>query len=285
MHLPAISSATGMIELVRVDEALKFSETMGAALDDVGGKQLVRQALQQLITVTKHTASGLVCDPLHSQAIVAGESGVPGLAFRLHQLHGHEVDPLALPQLIQDWGVEAIKNNYGLAFLEVYYHPTETEALRKKQLIAELADYCQHEGIDFMLSVVVYTPANEEFTEQRFQEAQLQAIQELRQFPQLLALQYPHNPLAAATITAELDIPWVISDLTGDYEVYKQILRDSLESGAKGFLVGEALWKDITKEKDAAALLNPEAIDRYFTTTARDRILELVRITEEYQEK
>ncbi|HEX7017766.1 MAG TPA: hypothetical protein VF209_02565 [Patescibacteria group bacterium] len=285
MHLSALSSATGLMEMVRLDEALKLSEAMGAALDDVGGKQLVQQAIKNLQQAARKDASGLIVDPQYSYPLLKSDQKLPGLAFRLHQQLGSTVDPLAIPSLIQDWGVEAIRNNYGVAFLELHYHPSEADALRKKQIVTELADYCHHEGIDFILSLIVYTPATEEFNSQRFQEAQLTAIQELRAFPQLLALQYPLDPLSAATVTAELDVPWILSDMGLEYEPFKGMLRESLENGAKGFLAGEVIWKDLSKEKDQAALLSPDTIDRYFTTIGRDRILELVRITEEYEEK
>lgn len=283
MRLPAISSSTGMIELVRLDEAMKLSEVMAAALDDVGGKQLVQQALTSLQQVAAKDASGFILDPQYSYPLLKSSDTSPGLVFRLHQQLGLEVDPLALPQLIQDWGVEAVKNNYGVAFLEVLYHPAEAEALRKKQIVAELSDYCHHEGIDFVLSLIVYTPAEEEFNVQRFQEAQLTAVQELREFAQVFSLQYPHDPLAAATITAELDAPWILNDLGLEYQQYKDTLREALENGAKGFMVGSALWGDMAKEKDQAALLSSATIDRYFATTGRDRILELIRIVEEYK--
>ena len=205
-----------------------------------------------------------------------------GLIISLEKSHGREIDPLALPQLWSDWGVENVRQNYAVAKIELYYHPSEEQALAKKKLVAELYDYCQHLGIALLLEMVVYTPAQQSFDQAQFQDAQLTAVQEMRENCHLLALQYPLEPLATATLTTELDGPWVMIDQGYDYSQFKDLLRIGLENGTQGFLAGTSLWTDLLPVAAADGEFDLIKVKKLIQTTVRDRIIELTRITNEF---
>jgi tagatose-1,6-bisphosphate aldolase len=86
----------------------------------------------------------------------------------------------------------------------------------------------------------------------------------------------PTDSLTAATITAQLDTPWVMTARGLTYEKYKEQLKICLESGAVGFLAGSVLWADflvsIPDFADVASRL------QLFKTRVRDRFLELSRL-------
>jgi tagatose-1,6-bisphosphate aldolase len=223
--------------------------------------------------------SGLVVDPIYSFSLI-NHGGAAGLLTRVTTLN-EEVDPLVVPTLIPDYGLEELSENYSLAKLELYYHPQEEKALQKKQLLAEIHDYCDYLDIHLLLKLIIYTPAKVEFTQEQFQQDQLQAVQELSNLTDLIALQYPLTPLATATITAELDTPWILMNQKQNYEEFKQILRASLENGAVGFIAGQSLWSELANYKQSDHSPDLAKIKEFVETTFQDRLIELMRIVKE----
>lgn len=280
MTLPALRTAQGKYCLVELDEAPHLAHELGLDLTTESGEQLLDQINSSLVSTYSAESSGVVLDPVYTFKFLEKKNSKAGVLFRLEQLM-EDVDPLSVPKLISNWGIEDIKNNYASAKIELLYHPHEEKALAKKQLLTELYDYCQHEKITLLLKLTIYTPAGDEYQQLNFQEAQLTAIQELRDTCDLLALQFPQDPLSCATITAELDVPWLSVAEGVDYESYKQMLRTALENGAKGFLAGDILWRDLVSLKHEDKSPDMEAIQNLIKTNSRDRLIEMVRITDE----
>ncbi|MBD3250392.1 MAG: hypothetical protein GF381_02380 [Candidatus Pacebacteria bacterium] len=280
MNLPAICSEQDAFSILELDQIPQLASWLGLELKHQANIKLIRKLLDSLVTDLSAQASGLVLDPIYSLDAIAAKAARTGTLLRLTALQ-EQVDPLATPVLIPHWSVEDIENNYSLAKLELYYHPAEQKALEKKQLVAELADYCDYLDIDFVLKLVVYTPADREYDQTEFQADQLQAIEEFRSFVDLFALQDPQTPLAAATITAELDQPWVLYSQGQEYEQYKEVLRICLENGASGYWAGDSLWQEIAQFKQQDQSPDLEKINQFIATTVRDRVIELTRIADE----
>ncbi len=280
MNLPAIHTDQQHYSLFQFDQTPKLADALGLNLTVEANVDLIKQILTLMHEEISRQISGMVIDPIYSFDLIADKPKKIGLLSRLTTLNA-EVDPLVVPTLLPEWNIEDIRNNYSLAKLCLYYHPRSETALDKKQLVAELYDYCQYQQIGLLLDLVVYTPAEVEFDETQFQQDQLQAIQEFRDKADILALQYPLGPLAAATLTAELDIPWILSSHGQDYQQLKKVLRVCLENGAMGILAGQSLWHELEglKKKDKSPDL--EAIENFIEADFRDRIIELTRIIDE----
>ena len=279
MNLSAIQSATKKYGLLELDQAPQLASLLGLDLTHLENEKTIKDLIAQLGQIGAQHSSGLVVDPIYSFSLV-DHDGVAGLLTRVTTLN-EEVDPLVVPTLIPDYGLEELSENYSLAKLELYYHPQEEKALQKKQLLAEIHDYCDYLDIKLLLKLIIYTPAKIEFTQDQFQQDQLQAVQELRSFTDLIALQYPLTPLAAATVTAELDIPWILINQARDYEEFKQTLRASLENGAAGFMAGQSLWAELGNYKQPDHSPDLAKIKEFVQTTFQDRLIELMRIVKE----
>ncbi|MGD9129882.1 MAG: hypothetical protein PVJ09_05340 [Candidatus Woesebacteria bacterium] len=280
MKLPSIQTEKQAYALVEFDYSPALAEKLGLDLSIADNLKFLDQVNQSLVSELSAQASGVVLDPVYTFPLINKKSDNCGLIFRLEKLET-EVDPVAVASLIPDWGVELIRNNYALAKLELFYHPAEENALLKKQLVAELYDYCQYEKIDFFLKLIIYTPADEDFDQLKFQEAQLESLKEFRDMADLLALQFPYDALSCATITAELDSSWILILEAEDYEIAKQNLRIALENGAEGFLAQDILWSEIANLRREDMSPDIDAIQNFIKTTARDRLIELLRISEE----
>lgn len=279
MNLPAIQSDQQAIGLLELDQAPKIASLLGLDLTSPANEDTIKDFIQDMGTIGAQYATGLVIDPIYSFSL-ADESQEAGLLTRVTTLH-EEIDPLSLPTLMPNYGLDEIRQNYSLAKLELYYHPQEEKALAKKRLVAEVFDYCDYLDIEMLLKLIVYTPSGEEFDQTTFQQDQLQAIQEMRSITNALALQYPLDPLSTATVTAELDIPWVLMSQDQPYQEYKQSLRTSLENGAVGFMTGDSLWRDLQELKAKDKSPDLEKVQQFVNTTYQDRVIELMRISDE----
>jgi tagatose-1,6-bisphosphate aldolase len=282
MTIASLRTVHGGIALLELDQAPALAEVLGLDLDILDNRQAVERLLQTLAKRLGPDYSGLVLDPIYSFAALPYKVDNAGLVLRLNH-PAAAVDPLGLPTLIPDWGIEAVKQNYGVAKLSLFYHPSEAKALEKKQLLAELYDYCQHEGVAFFLKLIIYLSPDEEPTPEQFQADQLAAVQELRGFCDLIGLQPAQDPLSAATLTAELDIPWVVTTDGLNYLLAKEAIRSALDNGAQGYVVGDSLWADIGLARRADMSPDWSTIDQQISRDIRDRVLELSRILRETQ--
>lgn len=281
MTLPAISQ-NGFFSLLALDQVLLIADRFELSFRSSEEAQALEHSYMQLT----HQFS-----PLVTGVVFAPEFGYPALEFKaegagpLFALERRllESDPLSVPILTQGWGVEATRGNYGVAKLELYYNPQEKEAAAKRQLVAEVYDYCQHEGIELVLELLLYIEATPAQYPQIFPELQLQAVQDFRRSCSVMALEYPFSALNAVTLTAELDIPWILSARDTTYDEFKEQLRTVLESGAAGFMGVEPflLGKGELGLAEMKLAERTEQVARFLKTTGRDRVLEASRIVAE----
>jgi tagatose-1,6-bisphosphate aldolase len=286
MTVDSVTSNGGGICILQLDKAETFAQQFGLR---IGGQPAqgeagtsppqtsLRTLTSSLIKHLSPEVSAVLLDPLVSYYGLSELDPKCGVAFCL-DTPTIERDPLVTPPLIPHWGIEHIRNNSAVAKLELYYNPYEPSASTKKALVAELSDYARHEGIHFLLELMLYEHG--EAGGHSFDELQIFAVQEFRNQCDLLALDYPQSPLAAATITAELDIPWVLTQRAEKYNQFKEELRVCMESGASGYMAGDIFWQDAKWWQ--AKTLNLELVEEETPTTIRDRVIELSRIVHEH---
>lgn len=276
MKLTALQHTIGTFGIVALDEAYLLADLLGISLKESSHEALITDCLSELVRVHSEHASGVVLDPVYTLGLLDQKHDQSGVLVRLEQLQ--HPDPLTPPRFTPQWSIEDVRNVYGVAKLELYYHPAEETALQKKQLITEIFDFCQYEQIDFLLKLMIYNPTENQWETPHFQEAQLEAVTELQRFTHILALQYPQDALATATLSSNVDVPWLLVPGDDSYETFKDHLRVTLENGGDGFLAGEVLWREIGSMRLADHRPDWPAIQAFLQTTSRDRTIELMRI-------
>ncbi len=279
MLLPTIQSEKKMIGLLELDVAPFLAKKLGLDITMPDNVEIIQSFLDLMGQVGSQHLTGLVIDPIYSFS-ASRYSQNNGCITRLNTLT-EEVDPLTPPQLIPDYGLEEISNNYSLAKFELMYHPQEESSLKKKQLLAEIYDYCDYLDMHLLLKLELYNREGGNYLTETFADDQLVAVQELSKMTDVIALQNPVDPLSVATLTAELDIPWILINDRQNYDDFKQQLRVCLENGASGFVVGPALWEDLGSLKQVEKGLDVDAITNFIQTTFKDRVIELMRIANE----
>lgn len=262
-----------------LDNAYSFAEKIGLTLDEPTNVENFNALLIRFLILYTEYTTGVVLDPTYSLPFLSYKHNNSGLLIRLER--EQDQDPLSLPRFLPQWSIEDVRNNYGLAKMELFYHPAEDMAVEKKKLVADLFDFCQYEGIDFLLKLVIYNPPGKEMDMVEFQETQLEAIAELQKFASIISLQYPQDPLATATLTSSLDIPWIVHSDGVEYDKFKEFVRVSTENGAQGFMIDQTLWDEIGKMRLEDQSPDFEKIEQFLKTTGKDRVVELMRIVKE----
>lgn len=278
MHLPAVSSDSHMLSIIGLDQVLGMASTLGLSISNPNDMLQLEQVIIDVMQQYSPHVSGVVLSPEVGYRSILQKHQQTGVLFCLER-RLLDPDPFTVPLLLNSWNVETVRQNYGLAKLELYYHPREAEAATKRQMVAELYDFCKHQGIEFLLEVVLYIEATEKEYKDTFQQLQLEAVQDLRKFCDVMALEYPLDALGAVTVTAELDIPWILSSSTASYDLFKENARTALESGAKGFIATTQFLPAF--QKDAFKL---DEFSKFIQTTGKDRVIEMTRIVQEAAE-
>ncbi len=282
MLVSTIKSSQQKIGLLELDVAPMMATGLGLDISIQENVEFIQTLFNQMGEVASKHLTGLIIDPIYSFS-ASQHSGKAGCLTRINVL-AEEVDPFSIPSLIPDYGLEEISNNYSLAKFDLYYHPSEESSLKKKQLLAEIHDYCDYLDMNLFLKLNMFHPKGIQYETEEFQNDQLIAVRELSRTTDLIALQFPLEPLAIATLTAELDIPWILIDDGQSYEQYKQELRICLENGASGFVANKTLWQEMFSMKDKGGNLNLTAIEDFIETTFQDRVIELMRIANDYSD-
>ncbi len=281
MNLSSIQTQSGMFTIAPFDHRGSLAKSLKIDLETEHGKKILTQIKVLFMEAFSEICSGVLVDPVYGWPAIEKKAKNTGLILTLEN-SGYNDEKTAVPTFIPNWGVENIKNNYAVAKLLTYYHPEEENAVQKKQIVMELGQYCKHEDIAFLVEPIIFNPkGKEELSKPAFQEAQLRCAQEFQAYCDVLKIQYPGDALACATITAELDIPWILLSRGMKHDDFKNALKVSLENGAKGFAAGRSVWQEIAelRTEDGPDL---QAIGKFLYTTGRERMKELVDLTESF---
>ncbi|MEN8253132.1 MAG: hypothetical protein ABFQ62_02010 [Patescibacteria group bacterium] len=283
MKLSSLQTANSKFVLGQFDAVAAMAEALGLDLSHEQDREVLGRFKSLLAKYLSNKVSGIIIDPFYGFKNIDQKHKNVGLILNLEDLD--YLNKNEMPKLLENWGVENIRNNYGVAKFELYYHPTEEKALEKKQIVAELYDFCQYEKIDFLLQLRIFNPNGGILPEAEHPELQLEALQEFRKNCDLLALEYPGNALACATVTAQSDVPWILlSHREPKLEPYlklKERLREVLESGGMGISAGSALWEGLDLTRTESLDVNWEQVEEFIKTETLDKIAELNRIVAE----
>lgn len=280
MTLSSIQTASGMYTIAPFDHRGSLATTLGLDLQTAAGKKTLTQLKILFMQTFSPFCSGVLVDPEYGFPAVEYKAEHCGLIMTLES-SGYNDEKTAVPVLMPNWGVEGVKNNFAVAKLLIYYHPQEQNAEQKLKLVMELGESCRKEGVAFLVEPVIFSPnPKAELTQAEFAEAQLQTCQEFQPHCDILKIQYPGDALSCATITAELDVPWILLSRGLHYDEFKEALKVSLENGCKGFAAGRSVWQEISEQKKEDGSLDMNAVQQFLQTTALERLKELIAMTE-----
>ncbi len=283
MKIDRLMSSQQRFTLAALDRIEFYQEILGVQPATPEGKAVLEQFITLVVSKLSNSCSGLILEPQFGFTSLKAKAAAVGIAFALE--NRHDAAPLQPPHLNESWGVEACKENYGVAKLEFFYNPEEDQSLAKKQLVAEIYDFCQYVHIDLLVLIRGQKAQGGVLASSALVDAQLQTVIELQKNCDVIGLEYPGTALAAATITSEIDIPWLlVSSSQVKLEPYielKNHVREVIENGASGCILGEVLFSDLNDHIKQDATLDWEYLETYVATQVRDRLVEIARIVDE----
>lgn len=178
-------------------------------------------------------------------------------------------------QKVNEIGASAIK-------LLLYYNPDAPNKDTQK-LIAERAKIeAQKNDLPVLLEIITYQIEDITYSKE---EAILRSIRELRDFGDILKLEFPitiietnqtndfaHSKTLLEQMTSEAQKPWVLLSRGMKFNLFKEALNSSIKSGAAGFAVGRAVWQEIANYNTW------EEQENFIKTTAKQRMKELTSL-------
>lgn len=280
MNLSTIQTPTGYFTIAAFDHRGSLAKMFGLEQDDPEAGELLSKLKVLFMTAFSDLSSGVLVDPIYGFPAIAQKARNCGLVLSLES-SGYTDDKNAVPTLIPNWSVHHVKNNYAVAKILTYFHPDEPNAAAKRKLLMELSEYCKYEDIAFLIEPVIFNPKSKEaLPKEEFQAAQLATVQEFQRYCDVLKIEYPGDALACATITAEVDVPWIVLSRGVEYNQFVDAVKISMENGAKGFAVGRAVWQEIGEMRDVNGKADYHKIEEFLQTIGRERhqkLLDLVQ--------
>ncbi len=279
MTLQSIQTSSGKYTIAPFDHRASLAKLIHVDETKPEGAQVLSQLKCLFMQAFSPLCSGVLVDPVYGFDSIDYKSSNCGLILTLEG-SGYSGNEAAVPTIIPNWSVHNIKENYAVAKLLLFYHPDEANAVAKKKLVMEIYSSCQYEGIAFLLEPIIYNPHNKDvLSPTEFQEAQLMTVKEFRSCCDIIKIQYPGDALACATITAELDIPWILLSRGMEYSQFRDALREGVENGCAGFAAGRTIWQEIGQYQSNGG---PDilAIQQFLMTTGQERMKELIAVVE-----
>lgn len=182
-----------------------------------------------------------------------------------------ELYPQFTSKKLKQMGATAIK-------LLLYYNSDAPNATKQQATAQKVKEEAEQVNLPVLLEIVTYPVSK---TEYHRGDAILRAITDLRQFANILKLEYPvdviENNLKSAIpyldqMTSSAEIPWVLLSHGMEFKTYKKALYIAKGEGCKGFAAGRSIWKDI------AELDTWDAQVEFIKTTAKDRFEQISKI-------
>lgn len=278
MNLSTIARPDGFFTISAFDHRGSLAKMFGIDQTDPEAGPLLTQLKILFMKAFSDLSSGVLVDPLYGFPAVDIKDENCGLLLSLES-SGYTDEKSAVPTLIPNWSVRHVKNNYAVAKILVYFHPQDKNADAKRKLLQELYQFCQHEDIAFLIEPIIFNPnGSEALDKAEFQEIQLQTCQEFQRYCDILKIEYPGDALSCATLTAELDVPWIVLSRGVSFDEFVVAVQTSLESGAKGFAVGRAIWQEIGEMRHAETVADYQKIEEFLMTIGRERLQQLLEL-------
>lgn len=290
-HLMQSSTSAGHFCVLAIDHRANLIESLNkyasAPLTDSEFTNFKNDIIHNLT----YNATAVLTDPMYGigQGITnAAISGQIGLLAPLEVTNYHVHPSQRITTFIEHWSVAKIKKVGGSGVkLLLYYHPDDSLAESKRNLVASIIEECAKYDIPFFLEPIAYSlSANTPLTNEELRRVVVESVRTFSEMgADVLKLEFPLNPIeeadesvwfdACCEISSVSKVPWTLLSGGVDYETFRRQSVIACQAGASGVIVGRAVWGEAVKfgEQDRQIFLK---------TTASQRMKELADICTTY---
>jgi tagatose 1,6-diphosphate aldolase len=286
-HLTQSSTSAGHFVVLAIDHRANLLDSLNkhspTPITDHEFRQFKLQVMKHLLP----SASAVLTDPAYgigpgiTEGVINGQVGI----LAPLEITNYDVHPSRrMTQFIKDWSVAKIKRVGGTGVkLLLYYHPGDSVASEKRNLVSQIVEQCGYHDIPLYLEPIAYSLD----TQRPLDKLELRQIvvESARTFSALgvdiLKLEFPVNPLqetdeaawlsACQEVDAACKVPWTILSAGTNYETFRRQAIIACQSGASGVIVGRSVWSE-------AVELQGDQRAHFLQTVARQRMEDLSHV-------
>jgi tagatose-1,6-bisphosphate aldolase len=260
MSLGGLRDPNGVFRVLAIDHRDSLRRFLAPDDPQSVSRDDIIELKRCLIRSVSHLATGVMLEPEYSIPDL-----VPDLArgvgfFAALEAQGYLDDPAgSVTSVMPGWSVAAAaESGAACAKLLLPYHPDRPTADAQVSVAAEVVAECRRVGIPVVLEPLFFGLEN---PADRQRVVQHTAVQFAALDPDLLKLPFPVDPdvvtdtaqrvAACRRISDVCRQPWAILSGGGTFESFAEQVRDAMEGGASGFMVGRALWGEAARARGA----------------------------------
>jgi len=238
--------------------------------------------------------SAILLDPVYgaAQSIAANVlASKAGLLVSLEETGYSGGGEARISRSLEGWNAAKVRRmGADGAKLLLYYRPDVDVAERQRELVKELAAWCEEQDLAFIVEPVGYAVGDEAATG-RYKnlkpEIVIRTAAELTPLGiDVLKAEFPADPKSEKDDKVMLanckklddasQVPWIILSGGVDFSLFVRQVEIACKSGASGFLAGRALWQEAT------SITSRERRQEFFQTTVVDRLRLLMAVANAY---
>ncbi len=238
--------------------------------------------------------SAILLDPVYGAAQTIASNllaGKTGLLVSLEETGYSGGGEARLSRPLDGWNAAKIRRmGADGAKLLLYYRPDVEVAARQRELVKELAKWCEEQDLAFVVEPVGYA-VGDEAASGRYKamkpEIVIKTAAELTPLGlDVLKAEFPADAKSETNTGVMLDnckrlneasqIPWIILSGGVDFGLFVRQVELACKAGASGFLAGRALWQEAT------SIVSREKRQEFFQTTVIDRLKLIMAVANAY---
>ncbi|MCK5059776.1 MAG: DUF2090 domain-containing protein [Candidatus Pacebacteria bacterium] len=215
---------------------------------------------KRIIAPLLSRASGVLIDsehglPAYKQATESHLKSHPPFVLRA-EASGYEGEETARLNKIVYTAAQLKKQGASGVKLLIYFNPYSSAALNQIDVARTVLADARKEGMPLFIEIVTYNVPG--FTARR-SELILSSVERFIKegvVPDVWKLEFPEDDQQVCFQMTQLvkSTPWILLSRGVSFGVFEDQLEKAVEGGARGFLVGRALWKEVAdyrgKEQD-----------------------------------
>jgi tagatose 1,6-diphosphate aldolase len=286
-HLQQSSTPGGHFTVLAIDHRANLKAALDkhapAPLTDAQFTDFKRQIMRYLLP----QASAVLTDPDYGISVGITEGHIHGQVGLLAPLEvtNYDLHPRErITRFIENWSVEKIKRVGGTGVkLLLYYHPEDSLAADKRELVSRIVDDCARYDIPFFLEPIAYSlDSSRPLDNAELRQVVVENARVLsRMGVDILKMEFPLNVAqerdeavwlaAAQELNAACAVPWTLLSGGVDYETFRHQARIACQAGASGVIAGRAIWGE-------AVQLQGEARENFLKHNGHIRMKELAAL-------
>ena len=229
MHLDQFTQ-DGKFLMLALDHRGSFKKLINPASPDSVSDEVVIHLKSEIIQALQEQFSALLIDEVWGLEACKEVCEVKPFLLPLEKSGSTELEYTV--QHLKEMGASGAK-------LLLYFNPNVQLAQKQLATARKVMEDCKQNNFPFFLEIVTYTG-------NKLVIDSVKMFLNNGIFPSVWKLEYPGSFENCQQITQLVgNTPWIL--LTGgqSFEEFKRELEVAIKAGAKGFLAGRALWKEI----------------------------------------